>query len=168
MPDGLYVARTISGFAVAPVAATLIALCTYDAFWHAGLFPDGAPLHSLDSAASFGAGVAILAFLTTTAAAVPGVMWLQRHGPLSLGRVMVLGAVLGNVPFALIIAGIVVTNVISGRLSPDVAHYWYGLGGALVRVSLGVISGGGAAALFWLVAVCGTTNPQKRAGSCEI
>src|SRR5262245_33744254 len=148
--------RMIAGLAVAPIAATLIALSTYDAFWHAGLFPDGAPLHSLDSAASLGTGIAILAVLTTAAAAVPGVMWLKRHGPLSLGRLMVLGALLGNVPFTLIIAGVVVTNAISGRPSPDFE-------GAPVRISLGVISGAGSAAVFWFVAVCGTADPQKRA-----
>lgn len=141
--------RMIAGLAVAPVSATLIAVSAYDAFWHAGLFPEGAPLHSLDSAASLGLGVAILAVPTTFAAAVPGVMWLRRHGPLSLGRLMMLGALLGNVPFALIIAGIVVVNAFRGTL---VVHYWYGFE-ALVRVSLGVISGAGSAAVFWLVAV---------------
>ena len=143
----------IAGLVVAPLAATLIALCTYNAFWHAGLFPQGASLDSLDSAASLGVGVGILAVLTTAAAAVPGVMWLKRRGPLSLGRLMALGAFLGNLPLALIIVGIVVVNAIRGTLSPDVSHYWEGFGGALVRVSLGVISGAGSAAVFWLVAV---------------
>ena len=155
--------RMIAGFTMAPAAATLIAVATYDGFWHAGLFPQGAPLHSLDSAASLGAGVAILAVLMTVAAG-PSVVWLKAHGPLSLRRLLGLGAVLGNVPFAVIIVGIVATNAISGTLSPDISKYWYGLRGALVRVALGVICGMGSAAVFWLVAVCGTTNERSGAG----
>ena len=65
--------RLLAGFAAAPVAAAVISVGVYDAFWHIGWMPNGAPLHSVGAAVAFGAGVFILAVVVTGAAAVLGV-----------------------------------------------------------------------------------------------
>jgi hypothetical protein len=127
--------------------------------WHAGLLPHGAPIDSLDSAESLGAGVAILAVLMTVFGAVPAVIWLNRRRLLSLGRLVILGAGLGSVPFALIVVGVVVVPAVSGTLSTDIGRYWYGISGAAVRVAMGLISGMGSAAIFWYVGIRDTA-PQ--------
>jgi hypothetical protein len=148
--------RVLAGFAAAPVAAALISVGVYEAFWHAGLMPNGAPIHSIDSAVALGAGVFILAVVVTGAAAVPGVMWLADKGPLTLGRLLALGAIVGNAPFAVIVAGIVAVQLGEGTPISDIPPYWYGSPGALVRIAMGIVAGAGAAATFWLVSVCGT------------
>jgi hypothetical protein len=148
--------RLLAGFAVAPPAAVLITLITYDALWYSGMLSEGVPINSLDSAASLGMGVGTLAVLTTVFGAVPVVVWLKRRRPLSLRTLLLLGAALGNLPFAIIILGIVVTHLVSGTLSSDIGRYWNGLPGAVVRTVMGLICGMGSAAVFWAVAVRGT------------
>jgi hypothetical protein len=138
-----------------PPTAVLIALATYDRLWHAGLLPQGAPIHSLDSAGSLGAGVGVLATVMTAVGVVPGVVWLRRRGTLSLTRLLMLGAGLGNLPLAVIMIGIVVVHAASGTLSADIGQYWEGWSGAGVRTAMGLICGMGSAAVFWVVAVRG-------------
>jgi hypothetical protein len=82
---GTLTLRMLAGLAAAPVAAAVISVGVYDAFWHAGLMPNGAPMHSVDAAAAFGAGVFILAVVVTGVAAVPGVLWLNGRHSLSAG-----------------------------------------------------------------------------------
>src|SRR5688572_7731392 len=100
--------RMLAGFALVPPTAVLITLGTYELMWKEGLLPHGASIDSPDSAWSLGAGVAILAVLMTVFAAIPVVIWLNGRRSLSFGRLLVLGAVLGSVPFALIVVGVVV------------------------------------------------------------
>ena len=145
--------RMLAGFAIVPPTAVLITLVTYDALWYSGMLPEGGQIDSLDSAASLGIGVGILAVVMTVLGAVPAVAWLSRRRPLSLRRLLLLGAALGNVPFATIVIGIVVTHLVSGTLSGEITHYWYGLPGAVVRTVIGLICGMGSAAVFWAVAV---------------
>ena len=152
----------LAGLAAAPVAAAVISVGVYDAFWHAGLMPYGAPLHSVGAAVAFGAGVFILAVVVTGAAAVLGVIWLNERRWLTPGRLLVFGAVIGNLPFALIVAGIVVVQLGAGTPIGDIPRYWYGLGGALARIAMGVVAGAGGAATFWLVGVCGTLTEDGR------
>jgi hypothetical protein len=150
--------RILAGLIIVPPTAVLIALATYDRLWHAGLLPQGAPIHSLDSAGSFGAGVGILATVMTCVGVLPGVVWLKTRRTLSLSRLLMLGAVLGNVPFAVIMIGIVAVHVASGTLSADIGQYWEGWSGAGVRTAMGLICGIGSAAVFWVVAVRGTVT----------
>ena len=150
--------RMLAGFAVAPPTAVLIALATYDVLWYAGRLPHGTPIDSLDAAVSFGAGVGILAVVVTIFGALPAVVWLNRTRTLSLSRLLLLGAALGNVPFALIAVGVVAAHLANGTLSPDVGWYWYGFSGAAVRTAMGLICGLGSAAAFWLVALRGSTT----------
>ena len=154
--------RMLVGFAVVPPAAVLITLATHDAMWYSGLLLQGAPINSLDSAASLGSGVAILAVLMTVE--VPAVVCLSRRRPLSLRGCLLLGAALGNVPFAIIIIGVVVAHLVSGTLSGDIGRYWHGLSGSAVRTVMGSLCGMGSAAVFWAVAVRGT-NAEFAHGS---
>jgi len=153
--------RMLAGLAAAPVAAAVISVGVYDAFWHTGWMPNGAPLHSIDAAVAFGAGVFILAVVVTGAAAVLGVIWLNERRWLRLGKLLVFGAVIGNLPFALIVAGVIVARLV-GALTGDISQNWYGLSGALANIAMGVVAGAGGAATFWLVSVCGTLTEDGR------
>ena len=149
--------RMLAGLAAAPVAAALISVGTYDLSWHAGLMPHGIPLHSLDAASPLFGGVLILAVVVTGAAAVPGVIWLNQRRWLTLGKLLVFGAVTGNFPFAVITALMLVS-----RADTMMTGDWFTLSGILVRIGMGVIGGAGGAATFWLVSVCGTTDAAGR------
>jgi hypothetical protein len=151
--------RMLAGLAAAPVATAVISVGAYDLLWHAGLTVTGAPVHSLDSAVSFGAGVFILAVPTTGAAAL-GVIWLNHRRWLTLGKLLLFGAVVGNLPFAVIVAGVFAIN--PGVALRDVAANWYGLFGALANIAMGIIVGASGAATFWLVSVCGATDGAGR------
>jgi hypothetical protein len=148
--------RLLAGFAAAPVAATAISVGLLDVFWHAGLMPEGAPPHSIDDVVAVGLGVMILAVLTI-GAAMPGVLWLNKRGCLTLGRLLMLGAVVGNLPFVAI-TGIVIV----GGAHTALDARWFSLTGILVRVAMGVVAGAGGAATFWLVGVCGATDGAGR------
>ena len=154
--------RMLLGFAAVPPAAALIAMGTYELFWHAGFLPHGAPIHSMDAAQSDFAGLTILAVIMTGIGAVPGVLWLRDRGWLTLGRLLALGAIFGNVPFALIVLGIVVVQLASGTPVADIGLYWEGVSGFVVRTTMGVLAGAGSAVAFWLVSVCGTTADDRR------
>ncbi len=106
---------------------------SYLGLWYSGFRVfEGTPYDPLDSAVSIALGVSMIAFFAT-GAALPALVWMARRGPLSLGRVVALGAVLGNVPFVLIVASIFVVQLFRGTLSSDVARFWYGASGARSR-----------------------------------
>ena len=98
-------------------------MVTYDVLWYTGMLSEGAPIDSIDAAASLGLGVGIIAVVMTICAA-PLVAWLASRGPLSFGRVLLLGAVLGNVPFAVIVLAIVAAHPFSEVLSRDIGRFW--------------------------------------------
>ena len=148
--------RLLAGLAAAPVAAAAISVGLLDIFWHAGLMPDGAPPHSLDAVVAVSFGVIILA-VTMTGAAMPFVLLLNKRGWLTLGKLLLLGAVLGNLPF-IAITGLVIATGSETALTAS----WFSLSGILVRIAMGVVAGAGGAATFWLVSVCGTTDGTGR------
>jgi hypothetical protein len=154
--------RLLLGFAIVPPVAVLIAIATYELFWHAGFLPQGGPVHSIDAAQAMIGGLTIIAVPMTLVAAVPGVLWLERSGSLTFGRLVALGSLLGNVPFALIVMVIIVVQMSSGTPLADIGRYWYGMSGFAVRTALGVAAGAGSAAAFWLVSVCGTPSEAGR------
>jgi hypothetical protein len=154
--------RMLLGFIVVIPTAVLIALATYDALWQVGWLPQGAPIDAVDAAASLGTGVAILAVVVTVFGAIPAVVWMNGRRPLSLRNLLVLGAVLGNVPFVFIVVGISAAHLASGTLSTDVGQYWYGRSGAMIRTMLGLICGMGSAVVFWLVGVRGNERRFAR------
>ena len=146
--------RLLAGCAVAPPCAALIALAAADALWYSGLLSGGVPINTIDAAVAVGLAVGILAVVMTVFA-VPLVMWLNGRGPLSLRKILVVGAVLGNVPFAFIVGGVVLAHPLTDTLSGSVGQFWYGVPGAAGRIAIGLAAGMGSAAVFWGVALRG-------------
>jgi hypothetical protein len=145
--------RNVAGFALVPPSAAIIAVPLYAVIYAAGLLPRGAPIDSLDSALGLGTGVAFLAVIVTVFCAIPAVNWINDHGLLSPQRLLTIGAVLGNVPFLVIVLVIGIVQVVRGNPFADAGQYWYGLGGAAVRLAMGTIVGVGSAVIFWIVAI---------------
>jgi hypothetical protein len=158
--------RLVIGFALVPPAAAAVMFILYLALWHSGVRVfEGAPIDPVDSAASLAMGVGIIAVVVTVYGAVPAVTWLIRRGPLPLGKVLLLGAALGNVPFVLIVVAILVTHLLRGTLTTGVAGLWYGMYGTVRAIVLGLVLGTIPAAIFWVVAIRGTESERASSPS---
>lgn len=145
-----------------PIAAGVVMFISYLGLWYSGFRVfEGTPYDPLDSAVSIALGVSMIAFFAT-GAALRALVWMARRGPLSLGRVVALGAVLGNVPFVLIVASIFVVQLFRGTLSSDVARFWYGASGAVRAIALGLSIGPASAAVFWVVGIWGSEVQDVR------
>ena len=112
----------------------------------------GFPVDPAGAALSFSFGVSIVALVVTVCGAVPTVLYLLKRGPLTLKKVLVGGAALGNAPFILMVAGIVASQVFRGTMSPDVGRLWYGLPGAIRATAISSYIGVGSAAVFLVIA----------------
>jgi hypothetical protein len=146
--------RLLAGLALAPPTAVLFALGTYHVLWTSGMLSGGGPIDSTDAAAALAMGVGLIA-VVMTGCALPLLAWLKGRGPLSLSKVLLLGAALGNAPFAIIVFAIIIGHPIRETLSGDIGRFWYGVPGALERITIGLVSGTASAAVYWLAGVRG-------------
>jgi hypothetical protein len=155
-------ARLAAAFAVAPVAAGAMMFITYLGLWY-GSFRvfEGTPADPVDSATSIALGVALVAVGVALFAAAP-VVWIAQRRRLSPGLVVLLGAALGNAPFAAIVGAILAVQAAHGTLSADVARLWYGWYGTARAILLGAWIGASTAAVFWLIGICGTDPEHLR------
>lgn len=152
--------RVVISLAVLPLAAAALMFATVLAmsccgFW---IFEGGAPrwwAETIDAAESLSLSAAMLAAPMTAVAAAPIALWVQEQRPLRLGRLVLMGAALGNVPFAAVVVGILLMQFLRGALSWDAAKLWYGWRGAARMIALGSYFGPALAALFWTLGVRG-------------
>jgi hypothetical protein len=114
----------------------------------------------IGGAASLAFAVGIIGLLVTALGAVPVVLWLIRHGRLSLFRLVIAGAILGNLPFTLIVLGILAVHLAEGSAS-SIGRFWYGWAPAARLIVIGVAHGVVSAVLFWAVAVRGAATRAR-------
>ena len=145
--------RMVAGFLAVPPAIGLAVFVGFLALHWLALLPYGAS-DPAGAATSLGLAVGILAFLVTVAGALPGVRWLAGRGRLPLRKLLLLGAVLGNMPLILIIVIATTVNLVAG--TPERARALYGLAGNLARVAIGLGCGTLGAAVFWVIAIRGS------------
>ena len=150
--------RLIAACMLAPLVAGAVMFLTFIAQWYGRLqvFPSSPYSDPVDAARSVAAGVAVIAYMATAAIAVPLLGWRATRGPLSLMHVLSTGMIAGQVPFMLIVAGILVVQTANGALSWDVARLWYGWYGTLRAIVLGLLIGPSAAMAFWLIGIRST------------
>jgi len=140
------------GFAAQPFAAALIAF---------GLFPiveitgrglyGGYPTDMWDAAVALAFGVGVAAVPITVFAAVPLFLRLLRRGDFSRGEVVCWGALLGNIPGALIVLALAAQLSRSGA-AVNLDNLTYGVPGAARAIILGAVIGAGSASVFWWIA----------------
>ena len=120
-----------------------------------------APGHFVEPAMpalAFAAINGVMGLFVSVTAVLPVVFWLQKRGPLTLQRLTLAGAVLGNLPFAVVAAvtvGIAFGHLIGGTLSDHLSPAPELLAGALRVILLGTFMGAASGAMFWLLAVFG-------------
>jgi hypothetical protein len=91
------------------------------------------------------AGLAVQPFV---AAALPVVVWRMRRGPPTLRQVLLGGALLGNLPFAVIVP--------LAAAAGGSGAGWFWPFGAIRALAVGAVFGVAGAAVFWAIAVRGT------------
>jgi hypothetical protein len=148
------IARVLVGLVTLPLAAGVLMFATCLLLWRLDVWIfEGSG--SFDAAVSLGLGIVIVA-APATGIAIPVVLWLLWRERLSLRNLLLTGVVVGNVPFAVIVAGIVGTQYSRGSLNWDVGRLWFGGYGAARAIVLGTAFGTVLAGFFWIVALRGS------------
>jgi hypothetical protein len=156
--------RLVMAFATLPMFAALLMYGLCLGLWSADLWVfEGTP--SADGAASLALSVGIIALVMAIFGAVPAVAWLTRRGSASLPGLLAAGAVIGNVPIAVIIAGTVLVQSVRGGLSRDVFTLWGGPFGIGRAIALGLFFGMASAVFLWVIAI--RPRPLRRARDAE-
>lgn len=145
-------ARVLLAFAVLPLAMALAGYLAFPLVWalagHRGRPMDSAP-------AQFAALAAVLCLLVSLIAA-PLVLRLARQGRASCSRLLLIGAALGNLPFALYV-GLILPATIAHLLAGTLRERLVPIAGLLPGVANAVIIGTSfgmlAAAIVWAIAV---------------
>jgi hypothetical protein len=155
-PDGLSVRaerRLVGAFAIVPLGIALVSFVGWWAIlaWRPSV---GDPV---SAAWSVTLGITIIGLVVTVCGAVPGFIFLRRRGRLSLSSLVILGVVLGNVPLAVIMVGVLAANSHDGTFGwRTLSNASGGISGAVSLVLLGTAYGAASAATFWLIGVRGS------------
>jgi hypothetical protein len=149
------IVKLIGATALAPLVAGAVTFLIFIGQWYGrlGFFPGSPYSNPIEAAISVAAGVTVIAFMSTVTVALPLLVWRATRGPLSLLSVLSIGAIVGQVPFIVIVASIMVVQVVNGTLSWSVSDLWYGWYGTLRAFVLGLLIGPSTAMTFWLVGI---------------
>lgn len=146
--------RLVLGFAILPPAQILLGYLVFP--FVSWLMPQGMPgVADADSTQHFATLAGFLG-IGLTAFAVPVVFVLRRLGVMSLGTLLLAGALIGNIPFAFFVVLIIpatVAHMADGTLSQHLLPASDLVAGTLRAVMIGSTIGVMSAALFWLVAI---------------
>ena len=149
--------RLLLAFFLMPPASALAAAAIFPVVWFGARGPDTvAPI-------AFLAGV--MAVFVVLAGALPAFLAARRRGPITFSQTVRAGAMLGNLPLALLAfmtALLTVAHIAAGTISQHLSPLGSLVAGALRVVVLGTAVGAISAALFWLVGVKGTILAEGR------
>jgi hypothetical protein len=135
----------------------LDAVTAYFAFplvWYMGGHR-GQSYDPIQPARAFALLTGILSVFVTCAAA-PTVIWMKKHGAITLRHLLLAGVALGNAPFFGIVAAIVlpftVMHIAAGTISQHLSPVSDLIAGTLRSLALGSTMGAWSAFVFWMIA----------------
>ncbi len=102
----------------------------------------------IEAATAFGGLVGIFGLLVTAFGAYPALRWLVKRGPVTRRHALISGALLGNVPAALIVGLIAISSARQGTMT-GFFDFVYGPAGLLRLIVFGSFIGAASAAMFW-------------------
>jgi hypothetical protein len=136
------------GLAVQPVVSALLGF-TFFHLEHASLGLSGIRISGPTQAGIvFGVIVGIFGVFVTAFGAYPALWWLLKQGPVRRWHALLAGALLGNVPGALIVGAIAISRVRQEGIL-DLTDAAYGPAGLLRLAVFGSLVGVASAAVFW-------------------
>jgi hypothetical protein len=144
----------VLGFAILPPAQMLFGYLVFP--FVSWLMPHGMPMVPDDDSAQRFATLAGFLGVGLTAFAIPVVFVLRRLGSMSLGALLLAGALIGNIPFAffvVLVIPVTVGHMAAGTLSQHLLPVSDLVAGTLRAVLIGSAIGAMSAALFWVVAI---------------
>lgn len=138
--------RLFAGFVVQPLAATVLAFLAFPL-----IDPGGLPIYLMARKISIALDAGFAAFLVTLFFGFPLVVWLSNRGPLRLKQILACGAILGNVPYAIV--GLLAVTAVTR--DADAAATWFGPLAIARALAIGTIFGMAGGALFWVISIRG-------------
>lgn len=106
----------------------------------------------------------LIAVAVTVAGAVPAFYSMAKRGPVSLKQTLLAGLALGNAPFvvgALIAIAFALMHVAAGTISDHLVPLSDLIAGNLALLAAGSLLGVASAAVFWAVAILGTSASTR-------
>ena len=146
--------RLVAGLAMTPLTAGVVMFATFLALWSVGLdvFHLGLAWDPIDPAIALALGAGLLAIPLTGAAAV-AVVGSRQDTPLTLSRVLVIGAGVGCVPVSLSLLILLFQQLQGTGSSPASLSECCNTFGLIRNTLLGLWVGVASAFVFWLVGV---------------
>jgi len=144
--------RVFVALAVQPAVVALLAFALFPLVDVTGRpLYRGRPADPLDAAVAFAAGAGVVGLLMTVFGALPALIWSLQRGPVTRRRVLLGGAVLGNVPGVLIVLLLAMSRLARGE-APSFDNLTYGPIGALRALVTASLLGLASAGVFWWLA----------------
>lgn len=156
--------RLFTALAVLPLFDACLGYLAFPLWWSLRNAP-GRFVEPANPALAFAAINGVMGLFVTVTAVLPAVFRLQKRGPLTLQTLTLAGAVLGNLPFAVVAAATVAIafgHLLGGTLSDHLSPAPELLAGALRVILLGTFMGAASGAVFWLMAVFGGREFRRR------
>ena len=147
--------RLFAAFAVLPFAAAALAYVWFPVFERSLLKQVGGRF-SDDAAGAFAAATFVLAVFVTLIA-IPVFTTMRRRAPITFGKSLLAGIALGNAPFLIVSALILIVHLFAGT-PKDLSGMWYGPVGALRTVTLSTLMGAALGSVFWVVGIRARTR----------
>jgi hypothetical protein len=148
--------RLVVGFALTPIVAAFFAFAAYAVLWTFSPTSGFRTTNAVSGAVGMGLSAGIVAVFVIVFGAIPAFAWVSRVGPPSLAKVLLAGALLGNLPFGIGVLLMLGSNLRGGTIPPHFSDQWYGLAGLSQTVGVGLFVGMTSAAVFWLIGISGT------------
>jgi len=148
--------RLLFAFAVLPPVDALMALVVYPALWWLPTTAIFQPPDPAQAARGFAILAGAVGLIVTFGGAVPIVFWLIRRGTLSIGQLVLAGLALGNLPFAMYAAAMIlfaIGHLIGGTMSQHLVPAAELLAGVVRALVAGSVLGVMSAIVFWVIGI---------------
>jgi hypothetical protein len=150
--------RLVFGFALLPPVDALLGFLFHRVLWSQG--PGGSA--QWYDPVQFAIVAAVMAVIVVAVGAVPAVLWLLNHGLASPKRILIAAIALGNMPYAISCAGVIVQYLAGFMSASALAHsLLHGPMGAGRAVTIGSVMGLVSGLVFWTVGIRGTRYDQR-------
>lgn len=156
--------RLLLAVATLPILQAVIALAAFPLVWQLGGHGAVRLVDEAEAARAFALLTGFLGLFVILVAGIPVALWLIRHARVSLSDFLLAGVVMGNLPFALYIVGLIlpftVVHLLAGTMSDHLLPGSELLLGAARAILIGSVFGTISAAMFWVMAVWQRGSPS--------